>query len=464
MEEKIFYNEKGYKNCKKGCDKKIFIIDTNVMIYSPNCLETFEDNIVILPAVCFEELDKLKNSYDLKGFYAREFLRNFEKIRASQNIINGAKLENSGTLYVRYLKEDIQLPSEFNNNCPDNIILKTAIQVEKEFNQKVTIVTKDTNLRIKAEILGLYSEDYYHDKSSNCHMEIDDSFSVKDEIITEIYSVGYISAHMMKEIMPKPKRYCLLKGENDSRLGVLLKYNYLTENYERIEKLESSLGIVPINYQQKFLLDALFDNNIKIIFVIGIAGTGKTLLSISAGLMQVLNKRYKKLILSRTPVPMGRDIGYLPGDINEKLDPWFRPVYDNLEFILGKMGNKDFESFSKEYANITIDYLKSNNFIEIEGLTYIRGRTFHNSFVVIDEAQNLTPHEVKTIITRVGKNSKIILTGDIYQIDNPYVDENDNGLSYASERFLKVNSEIAETIYLTKCERSEVSMLAASIL
>lgn len=464
MEEKMFYEEEVFENSKKSCNKKIFIIDTNVMIYSPNCLETFQDNIVVLPAVCFEELDKLKNSCDLKGFYAREFLRNFEKIRASQNIINGAKLENNGVLFIRYLKEDISLPSEFNSSCPDNIILKTAIQVEKEFDQKVTIVTKDTTLRIKAEILGLASEDYYHDKSSNTHIKTGDSFSVRDDIITEIYSSGFISAHIIKEIIPKPKRYCLLKGENDTRLGVLLKYNYLTENFERIDKLESSLGIVPINYQQKFLLDALFDDNIKIIFVIGIAGTGKTLLSISSGLMQVLNKRYKKLILSRTPVPMGRDIGYLPGDISEKLDPWFRPVYDNLEFILGKMGNKDFDSFSKEYANITIDYLKSNNFIEIEGLTYIRGRTFHKSFVVIDEAQNLTPHEVKTIITRVGKNSKIILTGDIYQIDNPYVDEKDNGLSYASEKFMKVNSEMAETIYLTKCERSEVSMLAAAIL
>lgn len=240
---------------------------------------------------------------------------------------------------------------------------------------------------------------------------------------------------------------------------------YKTETYIKLDDFESTLGIIPTNYQQKFLIDALYDNNIKVIFAIGIAGTRKTLLSIASGLTQVLNKRFKKLIISRSPVPMGRDIGYLPGDINSKLDPWLRPIYDNLDLIIGNLQNKsDEKGDDKFYSDLTIEYLKGSNIIEIEGLTYIRGRTFHNSFIIIDEAQNLTPHEVKTIITRVGKNSKIILTGDIYQIDNPYVDEKDNGLTYASERFKKINNDISTTLYLTKCERSEVSRIAATIL
>lgn len=234
----------------------------------------------------------------------------------------------------------------------------------------------------------------------------------------------------------------------------------------RFDVLDYPIGVIPTNYQQKIFLDALIDSDIKIIFAIGIAGTGKTLLSIAAGLTQVLNKRYKKLVISRSPVPMGRDLGYLPGDIQNKLDPWLKPIYDNLDLVLSNSGVKEGNGGKQDkfWSDITLDYLKSTNIIEVEGLTYIRGRTFHNSFIIIDESQNLTPHEVKTIITRVGKNSKIVLTGDIYQIDNPFVDERDNGLVYASERFQKAKSELAVTIIMTKCERSEVSKIAADIL
>ncbi|MCA1932973.1 MAG: PhoH family protein [Calditerrivibrio sp.] len=452
-------------------NNKIFVLDTNVMLHSPNCLETFDDNDVVIPAVCIEELDKFKNMYDLKGFYAREFIRNFEKIRENFDVLNGILLPSKGRVYIRYLKKDIPLPYDFEVNKSDNLILKVALQTKDEFSSEVILVSKDTNLRIKAGILGIKSEDYYHDKSSNNFLNYNDSLFVKDEIVDLFYKNGEVSDSVLFDMgislmNGNRKRYILFKSDSNEKKGVLVKYNYSNNSYIKIDNFENSIGIIPTNYQQKFFIDALYDNNVKIIFAIGIAGTGKTLLSIASGLTQVLNRKYKKLIISRSPVPMGRDIGYLPGDINNKLDPWLKPIYDNLDLIIGNIQNKsnDERYDEKIYSDITLEYLRSSNLIEVEGLTYIRGRTFHNSFIIIDEAQNLTPHEVKTIITRVGKNSKIILTGDIYQIDNPYVDERDNGLTYASEKFKQVDSDLAVSVYLTKCERSEVSKIAASIL
>jgi PhoH-like ATPase len=453
--------------------KKIFVLDTNVMLHAPNCLETFEDNDVVIPAVCIEELDKFKNMYDLKGFYAREFIRNFEKIRDNGDIMHGIHLSNGGKLFIRYLRKDIKLPYDFDVNKSDNLILKVALQCREEFDNETIIVSKDTNLRIKAGILGITSEDYYHDKSSSNFLNYEDNVFVSEKIIDMFYKnneleYDFLIKNGVKLGNGSPKRFCLLKSQDNDKKGVLIKYNFNNQSYKKIDHFEQNIGILPTNYQQKFFIDALYDNNIKIIFAIGIAGTGKTLLSIASGLTQVLNKKYKKLVISRSPVPMGRDIGYLPGDIHNKLDPWLKPIYDNLDLIIGNIQNKshdDRERYDDNlYNGLTIEYLRSSNIIEVEGLTYIRGRTFHNSFIIIDEAQNLTPHEVKTIITRVGKNSKIILTGDIYQIDNPYVDERDNGLTYASERFKNINSDLAATVYLTKCERSEVSKIAANIL
>ncbi|MCX8083837.1 MAG: PhoH family protein [Calditerrivibrio sp.] len=450
--------------------KKVFVLDTNVMLHSPYCLETFEENDVVIPAVCIEELDKFKGLYDLKGFYAREFIRNFEKIWGNNDLINGVKLSGGGRIFIRYLKKDITLPFDFDLNKSDNLLLKIVLQTMREFDNEVILVSKDTNLRIKASVLGIRSEDYYHDKSPSNNLAYSDTMLVGDEIIERFYKSSEISFEELVEMgyclqNGHIKRYCLLKSEENEKKGVLVKYNYSSSSYKKIDLNEMLLGVNPTNYQQKFFVDALFDYNIKIIFAIGIAGTGKTLLSIASGLTQVLNKKYKKLIISRSPVPMGRDIGYLPGDIQNKLDPWLKPIYDNIDLIIGNIQNKNSEEdYDRFSVDITLDYLKSANLIEVEGLTYIRGRTFHNSFIIIDEAQNLTPHEVKTIITRVGKNSKIVLTGDIHQIDNPYVDERDNGLTYASERFNKSESDLAVTVYLNKCERSEVSKIAATIL
>lgn len=450
-------------------DKKTFIIDTNVILHSPYCLETFQENDIVIPAICIEELDKFKNFYDLKGFYSREFIRYFEKLIENRDPLKGISLKKGGKLFIRYLRKDISLPHDFDTNKNDNLILKIVLQSIEEFGKDVILVTKDASMRIKAGILGIKSEDYYHDKSSTNFFKHEDSFIVSDEIIDIFHQNKEIPKSMLSEKYPNLSldsiRYALLKSIENEKKSVLIRYNYSSETYQKLEEFENTLGISPTNYQQKFLINALYDKNIKIIFAIGIAGTGKTLLSIASGLTQVMNKRFKKLIISRSPVPMGRDIGYLPGDISSKLDPWLRPIYDNIDLILSNLNGKTDDKADDKFSNeLTIEYLKGTNLIEIEGLTYIRGRTFHNSFIIIDEAQNLTPHEVKTIITRVGKNSKIVLTGDIYQIDNPYVDERDNGLTYASDRFKNINSDIAAMVYMTKCERSEVSRIAATIL
>ncbi|MBZ4644352.1 MAG: PhoH-like ATPase [Deferribacteres bacterium] len=451
--------------------KKTFILDTNVLLHSPDCLETFQDNDILIPAICIEELDKFKNYYDLKGFYAREFIRNLEKIRGDGDLISGINMQSGGRLYIRYLKNDIKLPIDFENNKSDNIILKIVLESMKEFGQNVIFVSKDINLRIKANLLGINSEDYYHHKSNTNLMASNDTLFVDDFILDILFEKGFLDANYISEIIKKnsyvfDNRYFLLKSNSYDKKSTLIKYDCKENVYRRFGVTDYPIGVVPTNYQQKFFLDALTDPDIKIIFAIGIAGTGKTLLSISSGLTQVLNKKYKKLIISRSPVPMGRELGYLPGDLHSKLDPWLKPVYDNIEFILSNVAIKESIDVKNNISDtdLTLEYLKSSNIIEVEGLTYIRGRTFHNSFIIIDESQNLTPHEVKTIITRVGKNSKIVLTGDIYQIDNPFVDEKDNGLVYASERFKNINSKMAITITMTKCERSELSKLAASIL
>lgn len=451
--------------------KKFFILDTNVLLHSPNCLDTFQDNDIIIPAICLEELDRFKSFYDLKGFYAREFIRNFEKIRGYGDLISGIDLESGGRIYVRYLCKDVTLPVEFENNKADNIILKIVLQCIEEFGDNVILVSKDISLRIKASLLGIKSEDYYHDKSNYNLIVNNDILYVEDQLLDTLFENGFVKrdelcGYVQKNDTTMDGRYLLLKSNIYDRKSALVKYNFRDDSYVRFDVLDYPIGVIPTNYQQKIFLDALIDSDIKIIFAIGIAGTGKTLLSIAAGLTQVLNKRYKKLVISRSPVPMGRDLGYLPGDIQNKLDPWLKPIYDNLDLVLSNSGVKEGNGSKQDkfWSDITLDYLKSTNIIEVEGLTYIRGRTFHNSFIIIDESQNLTPHEVKTIITRVGKNSKIVLTGDIYQIDNPFVDERDNGLVYASERFQKAKSELAVTIIMTKCERSEVSKIAADIL
>ena len=458
--------------------KKNFVIDTNVILYSPNCLETFEDNDVYIPAVVLEELDKLKSSYDMKGYHAREFIRKLETLRENGNLLEGVSLQKGGNLYVKFYNNHNHLPEDFATNKNDNFILGVALDIKNNSTNETILISKDVNLRIKADVMGLKSEDYYHDKS-NKEFELNkDVIITEDYIINNLYKNGFLEFDKLVYLnefnnIIHNNEYLLIKSVENEKKSALVRFikdNGSSGILKVIKNIDPIFGVVPSNYKQKFLVDALLDTNIKVVFAIGIAGTGKTLLSISAGLTSIFNKEFKKLVVTRSPVPMGRDIGYLPGRIVEKMDPWLKPVYDNLEFLIDQLNDdknpvlKDDGLLKKHMNEITLEYLNASGIIEIEALTFIRGRTFQDTFLIIDEAQNLTPHETKTIITRAGNNTKLILTGDPFQIDNPYLDERDNGLVYSSEKFKQKDSTIAATIYLDKCERSLLAEQAAEYL
>lgn len=469
------------KTVKKSSKIKNFVIDTNVILYSPKALETFDDNNIYIPAIVLEELDSFKKGVDLNGYNAREFTRKIEDYRTGGDLLKGVKMESGATLFISFHDKESKdaVPEEFSGRKNDNLILGIAKKLQNEGRNETIIISKDVNLRVKANALGIKAEDYYHERMSGFTDPKDDTIFVPDSYINMMYQEAelplpdYIYGIDMADFKPRINEYFLLKSEVDDKKGVLVKY-YENESGEalfiRVPEYENIYGINPANRKQKYLMDALLDPDIDVVFAIGIAGTGKTLLAICAGMFSVLNEgTYKKMLVTRSPIPMGRDLGYLPGTIAEKLDPWLKPIYDNLEFIIGNSNKeirdgKDGIYYKSQMNNITIDYLKSSNILEIEALTYIRGRTLIDTYVVVDEAQNLSPHEMKTIITRAGNNAKIIFTGDLKQIDNPYLNEWDNGLINASEKFTQARFKHSATVFLDKGERSRLATEAAKVL
>ncbi|MCD8553014.1 PhoH family protein [Seleniivibrio sp.] len=462
---------------------KNFIIDTNVILYSPNCLETFDNNNIILPAVVLEEVDSFKKNLDLNGYNARSFIRIVEKYREEKegDLLKGVKLDSGGKFTIRFQDEKTRslIPAGFDLSKNDNIILATALQVKLESKLETIIVSKDVNLRIKANAVGLDAEDYYHEKTTSFIDQSDDTLFVLDDYINTLYQEKELPVpegvrrQDNEKFAPRVNEYFILKGEINPQKSALVRYigngNPMDGAFRLLHQNEPILGVTPANRKQIYLMDSLLDPDIDVVFAIGIAGTGKTLLALCAGLHSVLNDKYKRLIVTRSPIPMGRDLGYLPGNINEKLDPWLKPIYDNMEFIVymmdkGRIEVKDEYLSKNQMHEATIDYLKASKMLEIEALTYIRGRTLMDTYLVVDEAQNLSPHEIKTIITRAGVNSKMVFTGDLKQIDNPYLNERDNGLVNASEKFTYARFKHASTIYLDKGERSRLATIAAEIL
>lgn len=458
---------------------KNFILDTNVILYSPKCLETFENNYIYIPAIVIEEVDSFKKNVDINGYNARQFIRVVEEFRHDGDLTEGVDLPCGGKLFVVFPEKGMMelLPDGFNPSKPDNRILATALSIKKKSDRETILVTKDVNLRIKANLVNMESDDYYHDQIRSFYEEHDDTIYVNDSYLNELNNVNELDVSTVympndEEFAPRVNEYFLLKSLDDSQKGTLVKFMEYEDGKRTFRKLlipDSLLGIIPVNRKQKYLLDSLLDPDIDVVFAIGIAGSGKTLLALCAGLFTVLNDVYKRMIVTRSPIPMGRDIGYLPGGVHDKMDPWLKPIYDNLEFIISRMerGARDVkeEFLSRgQMHDITIEYLKSAKTLEIEALTYIRGRTLMDTFVVIDEAQNLSPHEIKTIITRAGVNSKLVFTGDLKQIDNPYLNERDNGLINASEKFTFSGYKHASTIYLDKGERSRLASIAAEVL
>ncbi|WP_204141145.1 PhoH family protein [Halomicronema sp. CCY15110] len=441
--------------------KKVFLLDTNVLLHDPEAMRRFQDNDVVLPITVIEELDRFKKQPDMVGRNARHTSRLLDELRQTGNLTDGIPITPAGgTLKVMLChRETLQkLPVELEGDKGDNAILAVGLELKQQCQCPVVLVSKDTNLRIKADALALAAEDYETDKvdveelySGACEVsatpdQIDQFFANKRLDLPEA-----VYPHQAVTLVDLTKPDHTAIAIADSRGQSL---NPLT----RLPK-EGVLQIRPRNREQAFALELLLNDAVPLVTLEGKAGTGKTLLAIAAGLHQVLNeKHYTRLLISRPIVPMGRDLGYLPGDIGEKLSPWMQPLYDNFDLIFGTADATNKPSHWRRGH----EELMERGLLQIEPLTYIRGRSIPKQFLIIDEAQNLTPHEVKTILTRAGEGTKIVLTGDVDQIDSPYLDAASNGISYVVERFKA--DPLGGHMTLMKGERSLLAERAATLL
>lgn len=433
-----------------------FVLDTNVLIHDPTAIHQFEDSNVIIPLKVLEEIDKFKRELSERGRNARHVSRMLDELRKKGRLSDGVELEHGGTLKVIFADPDDPFAIKLS---ADDLILKMAQTVQMtEPGNKCTVVSKDINLRLKADALGLEAEDYENGKRKN-QDEIYSGQTVLDadsEAISFFAREGHAVVHGMDDLYAN--QYVTLQNPQDPKQTMLGRYDLETHRIVKLLTIGENASITPRNREQRFAMDALLNDKIKLITLCGKAGTGKTLLAIAAGYHQVMEtKFYKRLLVSRPVFPMGKDLGYLPGTVEEKLDPWMQPIHDALALIVhSRTGNTAAQN--KKGG----DLLASNPLIDVEPLTYIRGRSIPNQFMIVDEAQNLTPLEVKTVITRAGHDTKIILTGDLYQIDNPYVDSLSNGLSAVVEKFK--DEGLTAHMLLTEGVRSEIAELAANLL
>jgi PhoH-like ATPase len=444
---------------KKEREKKVFVLDTSVILFEHNSILNFDEHDIGIPITVLEELDNFKKGNDTKNFEAREFIRLIDKLAKGQmlhnwNPINGKGKGNFKVLMETGGKGIVDANKVFNEYKADHRILNSALLLEKEENRKVILISKDINLRLKAKALGLQAEDYTTGKIQNISSLYTGNTVIENadpDAINLLYSKGYCPPEeVLGKEKPMKNNYYILKSGKKS---VLAFYNSANGMVEQVEK-KNAYGIKPRNAEQAFAIHAVLKPEIKLVSMQGVAGTGKTLIALAAALEQ--KREYKQIYLARPIVPLSnKDIGYLPGDIKSKLNPYMEPLWDNLKFIQNQYSESD-----KEYSKIT--EMVENEKLVITPLAYIRGRSLSNICFIVDEAQNLTPHEVKTIITRAGENTKIIFTGDIHQIDTPYLDSQSNGLSYLIDR-LK-DHELYAHITLEKGERSELANLANDLL
>lgn len=437
---------------------KIFILDTNVILHDHKCLYNFQENDIVIPIVVLEEIDQFKKGNEQIHFQAREFVRQLDKIAGEQLFTDGISLgKDKGRLFIVTGKPFPKVMEEsFTERNSDNQILSVALYIKEEYSKRnVVVISKDINLRMKAKSLGINAEDYETDKVKDIGVlqkSVDswDDFDIS--IIDNIYQTGYYDLNNNPEIASKlsANQYVILKNGSQS---VLTWHDSSANQLVRIEK-RNAFGIEPRNSEQTFSLHALLNPDIKLVSLTGKAGTGKTLLALAAALQQ--HNTYKQILLARPIMPLtNQDLGFLPGDVNEKVAPYMMPLYDNLAVIKNR-----FSAGSRE--NIIIEDMQKRNELTITPLAYIRGRSLSNLYFIIDEAQNLTPHEVKTIITRAGEGTKMVFTGDVHQIDSPYLDVQSNGLAYLTDRMKGQN--IFAHINLEKGERSYLADLASDLL
>jgi len=445
--------------------KKNFIIDTSVFLSDANCIYKFQNNDIFIPLKVLEEIDLHKKRQDTVGHHARQAIRMFDSLRAAGSLSRGVRIAKGlGVLRVIKASEIAlsELPRDLTHKMSDHLILATALTIRKEQpKRKTVVVSRDINMRVIADALGLLTEDYINSQVVENRDKIYEGFTkllVDEELIDQFYlgDEVYLDEELCSEqnIKLYPNEFLMLVSSSNEKKSALARFTAFLQPIIHIKDLNNELlwGVHPRNKEQSFAFDLLFDDEIPFVSLIGKAGSGKTLMAIAAGLEQTLGVKegkYSRIIISRPVQPLGKDIGFLPGTMQDKMLPWLKPIQDNIQHI---MGND---------RTMLVSYVERGK-IEIEALTYIRGRSISNAFLIIDEAQNLTAHEVKTIITRVGENTKIVLTGDIEQIDNVYTNETSNGLTYAVEKFKE--SELAGHITFRKGERSKLATTAAKLL
>ncbi|MDD2523856.1 MAG: PhoH family protein [Endomicrobiia bacterium] len=431
---------------------KSFVLDTNVLLHDPDSIFSFKDNKVVIPLTVIEELDSFKKLNDERGRSARLISRILDGLRDKGKLSQGVPLKNGGTLVIEMMRQ-VEFPKEFIVSKSDHQILSIALYL-KQKGENVIFITKDINLRIKAEILEIKTQDYEKSK-----VKMDEIYTgwkeikVSSDKIDQFYKNGKVS---IKEEF-YPNECVFLKDEAGSSKSALAKYSPDVKCLQPLFHINAQpWGLKPLNIEQRFALELLLCNEISLVTLIGLPGAGKTLLALACGLQKTVEERqFRRLYIARPIIPMGKDIGFLPGTKEEKLVSWMGAINDNLEFLMDK-GHEDSKVEEK------IDYLFNSGQIEVDSLTYIRGRSLPKQYIIIDDAQNLTPHEVKTIISRAGAGTKIVLTGDPYQIDNPYLDASSNGLTYLVERFK--GQSIYGHLMFSKSERSILAGLASELL
>ncbi len=455
--------------------RKHFVLDTNVLLHNPNSLFKFEEHEVVIPLAVIEELDRFKKNNDETGRNSRQVIRALDRLRANGHLFEGVAWNPTGGT-VRVQRAQPTENFAFDLTHPDHRILNVAYRLKAE-GMHTVFISKDINARVKADVLGIPAEDFEHDRVDADWLNTGYvTIEVPTEMIDTLYAERQLPCEQVEMLSRVgPDGEVVKGGELIANQFVILVDSRDPSHTGLARRLADTMHLIPVsgprkpiygiiarNVQQTMAMDLLLDDEIRIVTMIGAAGTGKTLLALAAGLQKcVREERFDKLLVARPIMPLGRDIGYLPGDKDEKLSLWMQPIFDNLTYLVSMRGERGNEPDGKN-AEQRIDSLVATGKVVLEPLTYIRGRSIPKQFFIVDEAQNLSPHEVKTIVSRVGDGTKIVLCGDIGQIDNPYLDSASNGLSHAIER-LK-GQRIAGHVTLARTERSELAKLAAEVL
>ena len=444
--------------------KKIKIIDTNVFLTDPKALFAYPKQLIVIPISVIEEIDDFKKGVSELGRNAREILRQIDKIRLEGKISSpeGIELPNEARLIIE-LNHTKEIVAGLSSNKVDNRIITVAHSYQKEFPvSEVTLISKDANVRIKADALGIKAEDYEEGTVHN-----DSLYSgISKMTVSESSLKSFLNKKTLAlpEHSLNPNEYVLLSCENDA-LTAVARYDLKSNSLKSLNNAGDVFGLTALNVEQRIALDLLLNPDIPLVTITGKAGTGKTLLAVASGLAQTVDdSHYTKMLVSRPVFPMGKDIGYLPGTVEEKLNPWMQPIFDNLQFLFSQSSttSKGKQAQARVVGKNMQEEYMSQGIIQVEPLTYIRGRSIPNQYMIIDEAQNLTLHEIKTIVTRAGKGTKIILTGDPEQIDNPYIDSLSNGLTQIIEK-LK-DDVLTGHVHLSKGERSDLAEMASNKL